>query len=133
MRATATQYAKSLYEVTKDKSQEEIENVLKTFVKILDKNNQLKLEGDIIKKFGEIYNEEKGIIEVKVISREKIDKDSHGKVCDYVRAKYGAKEIIVNEEIDKGIKGGIIMKIGDEIVDGSIRSRLKKLKNKLAR
>ena len=41
------------------------------------------------------------------------------------------KTVIINEEIDESIIGGIILKIGDMVIDGSIAKDLIKIKEKL--
>lgn len=131
MKATATQYAKALYEATKDKSQKEVDGVLANFVKTLSKNNQTKLAGSIEKKFGEIYNRENGILEAEVVSAHKLESHQVHKVESFLKEKYNANKVEINNIIDKDIKGGIIIKIGDEIIDGSVERQLKELRSKL--
>lgn len=43
------------------------------------------------------------------------------------------KPVIVNTEVDPGLVGGIIIKIGDKVMDGSIKSKLAALKRELGR
>ena len=43
------------------------------------------------------------------------------------------KEIITNNIIDKNIKGGIIIKVGDEVLDGSVSAQLKRLEKELVK
>jgi len=131
MKATATQYAKALYEATKDKDQKEIDVVLTDFVKVLSKNNQTRLAGNISKKFREVYNSENGIAEAEVISMEKLSEGIEKKIKDYVKDKYQAREVVIRNIIDKSIKGGIVIKIGDEVIDGSVERQLKELKSSL--
>ncbi|PIP28186.1 MAG: ATP synthase F1 subunit delta [Candidatus Moranbacteria bacterium CG23_combo_of_CG06-09_8_20_14_all_35_22] len=128
MRITATQYAKSLYEVTKEKSQSEIGVMAENFVKVLAKNRQTKLAVKIIKKFGEIYNKENGIAEVEAISSRKLEADQIQQIEKFIQGKYKVSEVIIDNKIDEKIKGGIILKIGDEILNGSVERQLRELK-----
>jgi len=73
MKITSQQYAQSLYELTKDKSQKDIDVVVANFVEVITKNNQMKMADGIVKKFQEIHNAENGIVEAEVVSREKLD------------------------------------------------------------
>ncbi len=41
------------------------------------------------------------------------------------------KPVILKSKVDSGIVGGIIIKVGDKLIDGSIRSRLAALKKEL--
>jgi F-type H+-transporting ATPase subunit delta len=133
MKISTTQYAKSLYEATTGKSQGEINNVLENFVKILSKNNQLKFKENIIAKFEEIYNKENGIVLAEVISSRELESSQVHKVKSFIKEKYKAKEVVIENKIDTNIKGGIIIKVGDEVLDGSVEKQLRELKKSLER
>jgi F-type H+-transporting ATPase subunit delta len=126
------QYAQALYEAAKGKSQSEIDAVVAEFVKVLAKNNQVKNMQNIISKFREIWNQKEGIVEAEVASREKLDRDLIVEIEKFVKNKYDGDTVEIIEIIDKGIKGGIIIRVGDEVMDGSISRSLRELKNKLA-
>jgi len=132
MKVSVTQYAKTLHESVKNKSQKEISGIISQFVKMLAKNNQIKNSGKIINKFRDIYNREKEIVEAEVISRDKLSTDLHNKISSFVKHKYQAKEVFLSNIMDKKIKGGIIIKIGDELMDASVGKQLEVLKNKLS-
>lgn len=133
MKITANQYAKSLYAATKEKSQKEINSVVANFVKILSKNRQVKLFSKIFKKFEEIWNQEKGIVEAEITSREELHTELRNKVSKYVKERYQAKEVILHNIIDEKIQGGIIIRVEDEILDGSVVRQLQELKNNLSK
>jgi F-type H+-transporting ATPase subunit delta len=131
MKATTLQYAKALYEATKDKDQKEIDRVLADFVKVLSKNNQIRLAGNVSKKFQDIYNSEHGIVEAEVVSYEKLNSLLVDKLNSYIKEKYKAKDVVINNIVDKSIKGGVIVKVGDEVMDGSVTRQLAELKKSL--
>jgi F-type H+-transporting ATPase subunit delta len=131
MKATATQYAKTLYELTKDKNHQEIDGVISNFIKKLNKNGQLKIAQNVIRKFQEVYNQENGIVEVEIVSKEKLNSQLVDKLISFVNDKYRAKEVLVNNVVDENIKGGIIVKVGNEVMDGSVERRLSELKKEL--
>ncbi|HAI73763.1 MAG TPA: ATP synthase F1 subunit delta [Candidatus Moranbacteria bacterium] len=128
MKITTRQYAKSLFELTSGKSEQEIKGVISNFIKFLQKNRQLKLAGKIIEKFGEIYNKKKGIVEAEIVSREKLNGELIVKLDDFIKNKYSAKEVMLNNKIDEKIIGGVIIKIGDEVMDGSVGGQLNRLR-----
>ena len=132
MKASATQYAKTLYELASGKNKSEIDGVVADFIKLLAKNNQLKMMSAIIEKFGNIWNRENGILEAEVESAYPLNDEISGKITKEIKEKYGAKEVILNNKINKDIKGGIIIKIGDEVIDSSVKKQLKMLKQALA-
>jgi len=133
MKITPTKYAKSLHGLTAGKNNHEIDGVVSSFLKLLVRNNQVKLASKIINKFNEIWNDGEGIVEAQVITRSEIEKGELRKVESYLKEKYNAKKIVIIEKIDESIKGGIIIKVKDEILDGSIANQLKMLKNNLSK
>jgi F-type H+-transporting ATPase subunit delta len=131
MKISATQYAKTLYEITKDKSQSEIVAVLKDFVSFLAKNNQIKKAEEIIKKFEHIFNSEENILEAEITSREKLNDDSLDKVGEFIKSKYQAKKVELKNRIDEKLLGGIIIRIEDDVLNGSVNKQLDVLRNNL--
>ena len=131
MRIKSTQYAKSLYEATAEKSHGEVDVLVANFVKILVKNGQLKLKNEILQKFETIFNQKNGIVAAEVISREKLSKEMLEKLNEYIKKKYFGKEAVVNNKIDKDIDGGIIIKVGYEIMNASLKEKLRKMKSVL--
>ena len=93
MKITTTQYAKSLYEATKEKSQLEIDSVVANFFKLLQKNGQMKLAKKTIEKFLDIYNKDQGIVEAEITSREVLSNELLNKIKTYIINKYSAKEV----------------------------------------
>ncbi|MDP1884494.1 MAG: ATP synthase F1 subunit delta [Candidatus Moranbacteria bacterium] len=131
MRLSANQYAKALYVATKDKSQEEVDLTVGNFLKLLRKNGQMKSAGKILEKFSAIWNGENGIVEAEVTSRKELDKASQDAIKEFIAEKYAAKEVTIDNIVDEKIQGGIIIRIGDELIDASVRRRLADLKNSL--
>ena len=132
MKITTQQYAKSLYEATEGKSPKEIGVLVSNFIKILIRNKQKKLLPKISQKFEEIWNKEKGIVKADVITKFEMKGKDLDEIKEYIRKKYKAKEVFIKNIVDEKIKGGIIIKVGDEVMDGSIRGYLGNLRKKLS-
>jgi len=131
MKITATQYAKTLFELTAEKSSKEIDVIVANFIKLLNQKRQLKLAGKVIAKFNEIWNEKNGIVEAEVTSARKLESSQVHKVESFIKEKYSAEKIIINNKIDLNIKGGIVIKVGDEVLDGSLSCQLQRLRSSL--
>ena len=128
MRITSKQYAQTLYSLTDGKSEAEIEKAVADFARYIYKGRKLKLAGKIIEQFGKIYNQKNGIVEAEVVTKEKMSEALEKKVKSYIEKKHDAKEVVLKNTIDENIKGGIIIRVGDEVMDGSIAGRLGELK-----
>jgi len=133
MRVSAKQYASVLYELTDGKSKPEIEKAAADFARHMEKERKIKLAGKVIEQFGKIYNEKNGIVEAEVVTAEKLSGEMEKEVKKYIEKKYKAKEVVVKNIVDENIKGGIVLKVGDEVMDGSVAGRLGELKKILTK
>lgn len=133
MKITAQQYAKTLLELTDGKTEQTVSDVVKKFAEVLKKDGQIKNAGKIIEKFSEVYNAKHEIVEADVTSSRELSRDKINQIENFVKDKYSAKEVIVKNIVDEKIKGGIIIKVGDEVLDSSIKSQLNRLKRELVK
>ena len=128
MKLSIKQYAQALYELTKDKPENEVFVVIEKFVKTLKRNGLLNKMEDIIKKFVEIFNKENNIIEAKIFTSRKLDDNEVNDIKKFLLKKYNAEKIETRMKVDKNLKGGIKIVVGEEIIDNSVLGRLQKLK-----
>ena len=131
MKATITQYAKTLLELTENKTEKEISGVVLRFAENLKKESELKNAGKIIEKFTELYNKKHGIVEATIVTRRKMQDAEYKEVESFVKNKYSAKEVVLKNVVDENIRGGIVIRVGDEILDASVTTQLKRLKKEL--
>ena len=127
MRITSTQYAKSLYEATAEKSHEEVDVLVSNFVKVLAKNGQMRLKNEILRKFETVSNMKNGIVVAQVTSQEKLSEGMIEKLTVFIKEKYQAEKVVIENKIDEKIGGGVIVKVGDEVFDASVKGQLKKM------
>ena len=128
MKLSTRQYAQALYELTKDKPESEVSVVIEKFVKNLKRNGLLNKVEDIVKKFVEIFNKENDIIEAKIFTSRKLDDNEVNDIKKFLLKKYNAEKIETRMKVDKNLKGGIKIVVGEEIIDNSVLGRLQKLK-----
>lgn len=131
MKINPKKYALALYESVA-LEEGSIENLLKNFVKILAKNNDLSKAKKIEIEFNKIWNKKKGIVDANIISAKKTDQETLEIIENYIKKISGSPNVNMQEEIDKNMIGGIIIKYEDKILDGSLRTSLKTLKEKLS-
>ncbi len=131
MKISVGHYAKTLYEMTKGKDEPGVDEIIRGFARILAKNGQLRLKKSIIERFEKIYNEKNGIVKSEVISKIELGDSSEANIKSMLKNKYIDKEIVVEKKKDASMKGGMIIKSGDDMLDGSINNQLTRLKSKL--
>lgn len=75
----------------------------------------------------DMYN---GVKRAKVVTAVPIDETSKDSITNMLEKLTGYK-IIVEPEVDSDIIGGMKVKIGDKLIDGSVKNRLEALKESL--
>ena len=128
MNVSNKQYAQTLFELTQKESEGNLDDVIKKFAELLRKDKRLRDVDDIIKKFDDICNKENGVIEAEIITKESLKNDLKDRLREFIKDRYRAKKVILKNRTDENIKGGIIIKVNDEILDGSVVRRLRELK-----
>jgi F-type H+-transporting ATPase subunit delta len=56
--------------------------------------------------------------------------DQRRRIADVLRERTG-REVAVTERVDDSLLGGLVVEIGDELIDGSVSWRLKRLRSAL--
>lgn len=82
------------------------------------------------KDFVELTNQLKRQVSIEVISVIELDKEILNEIKEHVDKKTGL-DVRIKNVLDKNIIGGIVIKIGDKVIDLSIKDKLEDLKNKL--
>lgn len=132
MKISAPQYAKSLYESIVGKSEKEMKISLKNFVALLGRNRELNKSEEIINAFAELWNKEHGELNAELTSARELKPATRQIALDYLKEKTGAAKIILAENIDKKIIGGFVLRYDSKVVDGSLKTSLEDLKNKIS-
>ncbi len=131
MKINPKQYAQSLYESLFGKSEEESRKILHNFVAVLGRDGVLNRENEIISAFEEIWNQENGELPASISSAHQLADNSREAITDYLKNKTGAKKIVLTEEVDQDLLGGFVLKYESRVLDGSLKTNLEDLKNKM--
>ena len=98
---------------------------------ILVRRQRLSLLPRIVEVFQEMYNKEKGIVVADVISAVPLDAAHQKQVADQLSRVTGGKSIQLHVHEDPRILGGLIARIGDQLIDASVATRLAELSERL--
>lgn len=124
-------YAIALYEAAALAKKDELPKIMKGFVELLVRNNALKLSPRIIKELVKYYNEKAGILEIEVTSAKELNVEIINKIKSQFE-KGKIKEVDLKTSIDLSLLGGLVCKIDDILIDGSLKKELKLIKQSLA-
>ena len=72
--------------------------------------------------------EEKGEVTAEVISAKAMTKTQIDKLAKAIKARIG-KDVNIDASVDEALIGGLVVKVGSQMIDTSIRSKLNSLQN----
>lgn len=102
------------------------------FLELLVEKHRMPAIFRIRKRFDELYKNEKQKIEVTVTSAVELDPSVAEKVGAEVERQTG-KEVELTSRVDESIIGGLVLQVGNMVLDASIRNSLEKLRRSVAR
>ena len=85
----------------------------------------------IRREFDELWKKENRRLDVTVISAVELDPAVVEKIGEEVERQTG-EEVELSSRVDDDILGGIVLQVGNMVLDASIRSRLEKLRKTVA-
>ena len=89
------------------------------------------LLNDVTKEFSRRLDENRGIAHGELITAVPVSPDEQDSVKKKLSKIFG-KEIILAPRTDKRLLGGLIVRIGYKVIDGSTASKLESLRRKIA-
>ncbi|WP_442596896.1 F0F1 ATP synthase subunit delta [Neobacillus sp. D3-1R] len=117
-------------EIIKDSFSKVNPFVLNTLMILVDRHRDDQIV-DVVDQFIELANEEHGIAEAKVYSIRPLTKEESETLSTSFAAKVGKKSLRIENIVDTDLLGGLKIRIGNRIYDGSLRGKLERLERKL--
>ena len=112
--------AKSIYELAIEIANIKENKSFLSFVAVLAGNARLRVVSEISNQFDSKKRTEEGVVEVTITSAIDIGDESLSKIKQALKAK-------LNKIKDEQLIGGATIRVGDHMIDGSVRSQLSNL------
>jgi F-type H+-transporting ATPase subunit delta len=103
-----------------------LDAVTRNFLGVLAQNRRLSQLPAVIRAFNQLWAQHRGELTAEVTSARPLDDDQIAALKTNLRSRMG-RDIAVELNIDPGILGGLVVKIGSQMIDGSIRTKLNTL------
>jgi F-type H+-transporting ATPase subunit delta len=103
----------------------------RNFVRILADNQRLLLLPDIVALFESLRADAEKIVNVEVDSAFELSTVQQERIISSLKTRLG-REIKLVCKVNKELLGGVVIRAGDKVIDGSARTRLGEMANALA-
>jgi len=104
--------------------------VRNTLLILIDRHREDQIV-DVANEFLALANEEMGIAEAEVTSTRALTDAERSALSSVFAAKIGKKSLRIENIVDSNLLGGVKLRIGNRIYDGSLRGKLDRLERKL--
>jgi len=95
----------------------------KNFVQVLADNERLAVLPEISKQFDELRNGHEGVLDAQITSAYPLGDQQVDDIVATLKQKYD-KQIKATVHVDADLIGGVSIRIGDEVIDASVRGKL---------
>ena len=100
-----------------------IDEELLSFLLILIEKDRILFLKEKLKEMEKINLEKLNVLQGIVKTTVPLEENEYNSLVDKLEKKYN-KEVILKKEIDPGILGGIYVRIGNDVIDGTVKTRL---------
>jgi F-type H+-transporting ATPase subunit delta len=100
--------------------------------RLLRRKNRLALGPSIASFFRELLDEERGVARAVVTTAIELDDEQLRGIARRLVETTG-RQVVVESRVDPSIIGGLVIRLGDRLIDGSVRARLRGLRTQLER
>ena len=115
-----------------DVCREELSDRAKKFVQVLAANKRLPLLAEIAEVFEELRAQEQQSLDVEVLSAYPLT-DTEAERLRVALGRKFDKDVQLQSRVEESLIGGVVIRAGDVVIDGSVRGKLAKLQETIQR
>ena len=115
-----------------DRTVSDADPVVVNFLKLLIENHRMPVIFRVRREFDGLWRQENRLLPVQVTSAVALDDNTVKHIGDKI-AEQTNRKVDLSSNVDPDILGGIVVRVGNSVLDASIRNRLEKLRKQVAR
>ena len=102
----------------------------KNLISLLAQNDRLSVLPLVYQLFHELVAEAQSFVDARIFSAHELEAGEVERLVESLRKRLG-REIRATSVIDESLIGGVIIRAGDTVIDGSVRGRLARLADQM--
>jgi F-type H+-transporting ATPase subunit delta len=114
-----------------DKAVEGEDDIIRNFLAVLIENHRMPALMRIRREYDELWREANKMLPVQITSAVPLDERVHTRIGEEIGRQTGRK-VELSANVDPDVLGGIVLRVGNSILDASIRTRLERLRKQVA-
>ncbi|MBQ6630983.1 MAG: F0F1 ATP synthase subunit delta [Romboutsia sp.] len=117
--------------VMKNIFENQLSDNMNNFLKIVIDKDRMSAIENIKESYKNLLNDKNNILEGTVVTAVSLSEQEIKDLEKNLSIKYN-KNVTLNNIVDETILGGVLVKLGNEEIDGTVKTRLAKIKNQLS-
>ena len=105
-------------------AQANISGVAANFIRLVTTKRRLFFIREMIADYRKLYDTSRGVTRAEVTSAAGLTVANVAALKDSLRAASGGREVALDMKVDPSIIGGLIVRLGSRMVDGSLKTKL---------
>jgi F-type H+-transporting ATPase subunit delta len=97
---------------------------------VLNQKNRLGLISQIAQGYADLLDEKLGKVEVDLTVAQKLSPEQLEQARQRIGKALG-RDAVVHQYVDDGVLGGVVLRVGDKLIDASVRYQLQAMKEQL--
>ena len=106
--------------------------MLLNFLKLLIENHRMPVLFRVRRAYDALWEQENRLLPVSVTSAVELDEATVRQIGDRIAEQTGRK-VDLNAHVEPDILGGIVVRVGNAVLDASVRNRLEQLRKQVAK
>jgi F-type H+-transporting ATPase subunit delta len=115
-----------------DRAISDADETVRNFLQLLVEKHRMPALFRIRQRFEALWQDENKILPVQITSAIELDEQTITNIGDRIGERTGRK-VELRSAVDPNILGGIVLQVGNNVLDASIRNRLENLRKHVAR
>jgi F-type H+-transporting ATPase subunit delta len=115
-----------------DRAIEGAEPIVRNFLELLVEKHRMPALFRIRREFDALWQEENKLLPVTITSAVDLDEQTVRSIGDAIGQQTG-RRVELTTKVDPDVLGGLVVRVGNSILDASIRNRLENLRRSVAR
>jgi len=108
------------------------EPIVLNFLRLLIENHRVPVIFRVRRAYDDLWEEENRLLPVQVTSAVELDETTLRAIGDRIAEQTG-RRVELSAHVEPDILGGIVVRVGNTVLDASIRNRLEQLRRQVAR
>jgi F-type H+-transporting ATPase subunit delta len=105
-------------------AQADIGGIAANFIRLVASKRRLFFIREMIADYRKLYDASRGVTRAEVTSATALTDANVASLKDSLRAASGGREVDLDMKVDPSIIGGLIVKLGSRMIDGSLKTKL---------